>query len=618
MRGETRRQLDPLVSAAIKDRKTIAFRTPEGARFFLRNVSTDDLLKMDRSEGVYLELLFRKGVRDEFRREALAGRAKAGQQDQARVLIDAVGAHDGKAEGQDESVVFDLLRLLTSLPAVELTAARPDLEKMATGAKNPLTRELGFAALVAADGGIDRAWTLGITSVGALRDLVNAMPLIRDPAQRAALYPKVEPLLTGLPKELATPGNGRQVRGRYVRVELPGRNKTLTLAEVEVLSGGRNVARGGKASQSTTAYGGDAGKAIDGNTSGNYGDGGQTHTEEGTTNPWWQVDLGSEYPINAIVIWNRTDDGLGKRLGNFTLKVLDGDKRTVYQQTKQKAPDVKATYQVSGEDPERVVRRAAMTALTSVRGEEETTFKALAKFLKDDADRHAAVEAMLRIPTKYWPKDQAGPALDVLLGYVRKVPTADRTTPAVLDAMQLADSLASLLPLAEAKAVRKELGELGVRVIRLSTLTDQMLFDKERIVVKAGKPVEVFFENSDIMPHNFVVTVPVAESYAAADRNGEMILYNATIPEYLQGNRNNHEPKRPRKLLLHAKEVAKLAKGVEREGMTIVPLRIYFNDKGRAKIAIALGRGKKLHDKRESEKARDWSRDKSRLMRQRG
>src|SRR5208337_3840939 len=110
----------------------------------------------------------------------------------------------------------------------------------------------------------------------------------------------------------------------------------------------------------------------------------------------------------------------------------------------------------------------------------------------------------------------------------------------------------------------------------------------------------------------------VAESYASVDRNGEVILYNANIPEYLQANRFNHEPKRPRKLLLHAKEIARLAKGVEREGMTIVPLRIYFNAKGRAKIAIALGRGKKLHDKRETEKERDWNRDKSRLLRDRG
>ena len=110
----------------------------------------------------------------------------------------------------------------------------------------------------------------------------------------------------------------------------------------------------------------------------------------------------------------------------------------------------------------------------------------------------------------------------------------------------------------------------------------------------------------------------VAEAYAAVDRNGELMLYNANIPEYLQGNRFNHEPKRPRKLLVHAREIAKFAKGVEREGMTIVPLRIYFNAKGRAKIAIALGRGKKLHDKRDAEKARDWNRDKGRLLRERG
>jgi SsrA-binding protein len=110
----------------------------------------------------------------------------------------------------------------------------------------------------------------------------------------------------------------------------------------------------------------------------------------------------------------------------------------------------------------------------------------------------------------------------------------------------------------------------------------------------------------------------VSDAYAAVDRHGEMILYNANIPVYAQGNRFNHEPKRPRKLLLHAREIARFAKGVEREGMTIVPLRVYFNAKGRAKVAIALGRGKKLHDKRETEKARDWNRDKGRLMRERG
>jgi SsrA-binding protein len=110
----------------------------------------------------------------------------------------------------------------------------------------------------------------------------------------------------------------------------------------------------------------------------------------------------------------------------------------------------------------------------------------------------------------------------------------------------------------------------------------------------------------------------IAESYVSVDRKGEVWLVNATLPEYLQGNRFNHEPKRLRKLLLKQREIVKLAQGIEREGMTIVPLKIYFNDKGRAKIEIALARGKQLHDKRETEKQRDWNREKGRLLKDRG
>ena len=109
----------------------------------------------------------------------------------------------------------------------------------------------------------------------------------------------------------------------------------------------------------------------------------------------------------------------------------------------------------------------------------------------------------------------------------------------------------------------------------------------------------------------------IAESYADA-RGGEIWLVNANIPEYLQGGRFNHPPKRMRKLLLHRRQINKLAGAVEREGMTLVPLKLYFNDKGRAKVELALARGKKLHDKRETEKKRDWNREKGRLLRARG
>jgi SsrA-binding protein len=109
----------------------------------------------------------------------------------------------------------------------------------------------------------------------------------------------------------------------------------------------------------------------------------------------------------------------------------------------------------------------------------------------------------------------------------------------------------------------------------------------------------------------------IAESYADA-RGGEIWLINATIPEYLQAHRFNHAPKRPRKLLLHKSQINKLAGAVEREGMTIVPLKLYFNERGRAKVEIALARGKKLHDKRETLKKRSWERERGRLMRAKG
>ena len=109
----------------------------------------------------------------------------------------------------------------------------------------------------------------------------------------------------------------------------------------------------------------------------------------------------------------------------------------------------------------------------------------------------------------------------------------------------------------------------------------------------------------------------IGESYAEI-RDGEAWLVNANIPEFSHGNRNNHEPKRPRKLLLHQREIGKLLGAVERKGMTLVPLSIYFNSRGKAKVELALAKGRQARDKREYLKDRDWQRDKARIMRDRG
>src|SRR5215210_342390 len=109
----------------------------------------------------------------------------------------------------------------------------------------------------------------------------------------------------------------------------------------------------------------------------------------------------------------------------------------------------------------------------------------------------------------------------------------------------------------------------------------------------------------------------IGEAYAGPS-GAEIFLFNAYIPEYLQANRFNHETRRPRRLLLHKRQINKLIGATQREGFSVIPLKIYFNERGRAKVELGLGRGKKLHDKRETEKQRSWNRERARLMREKG
>ncbi|MFZ4122321.1 MAG: SsrA-binding protein SmpB [Caulobacterales bacterium] len=109
----------------------------------------------------------------------------------------------------------------------------------------------------------------------------------------------------------------------------------------------------------------------------------------------------------------------------------------------------------------------------------------------------------------------------------------------------------------------------------------------------------------------------ISESYASPEK-GELYLINAYIPEYNPASQFNHEPRRPRKLLVHKRQLNKLFGAVEREGRTLVPLKLYFNDRGRAKLEIALAKGKKIHDKRAASKDRDWKKEQGRLMRDKG
>jgi SsrA-binding protein len=155
-----------------------------------------------------------------------------------------------------------------------------------------------------------------------------------------------------------------------------------------------------------------------------------------------------------------------------------------------------------------------------------------------------------------------------------------------------------------------------------------LTFDKQKIVAENRRArfdyaIEQTFEAGIALTGTEVKSLrsgegSIAESYAEVLADGGVWLVNSNIPEFSHGNRFNHEPKRPRKLLLNAREINKLHGAVARDGMTLVPLTVYFNARGRAKVELALAKGRKAHDKREHIKEREWKRDAGRIMRDHG
>ncbi len=156
------------------------------------------------------------------------------------------------------------------------------------------------------------------------------------------------------------------------------------------------------------------------------------------------------------------------------------------------------------------VRRAAITAIAAVPGHDAETFNTLAALVKSGTERDAAVASLQRIPRKSWPAEQAVPLIESLIVYLQSVPVDKRTEPEVINAIQFATDLATLLPPDQARAIGKTLRAIGVSVFVVRTIPEQMLYDKTLIVVEAGKPVAIMLINDDAMPHNLVVVAPGA------------------------------------------------------------------------------------------------------------
>ena len=506
------RALEPYWKPAIATGLPFSKDNPAGAKYILNNLGSGDLVVMARSKPVYEELLSRHGIAWQFREESLKGLAVLNKTDvmtELMVLINRLDNSNGMHAGH---VLADLAVIFTSQPSQQVAAFRNQIEKLTRSARLPLTRQLAYVALISADQSAETVWKQAVRSVNTMRDFVEAVPLIPDVNLRASLYGQIEPLLHRLPSPLAEQAAKLKGQaGRYVRIELPGRRRILTLAEVEVISDGRNIARQGQAKQKSTASGGTADRAIDGNTSGRYQDGSQTHTKDNSPDPWWEVDLLSEQPIDLITIWNRSENKgrYASRLNEFTLTVLDRNRKTVFTRKGIPTPKESVTLKLKG-DPVGTIRRAAINAITSIPGHESETFRTLAGFVKQNKSRATAVSALGRIPKSRLPKNTVRPLIDSLIVYVESVPARERTRSDVIEAIQLGKNLSLVLPKQQGRELLTRLRELGVDIFFIRPIPHKMLFDRTNLFVESGKPFEIVFENTDIMPHNPVVTTPGA------------------------------------------------------------------------------------------------------------
>lgn len=500
---ETMRQLEQWWKPAIAEGKAIAQGNPAGIEYILEKISTQDLVKLPKSAVVYTVLLTRKDVPEANRLAALKSLSAESKTTPIQIILETLNSPT-----VTEKAANELCHILLTQPVSDLKNELPAITRLASNNKLATgTRASATAAMLVAKGSITEALA-SAKSAQEISNMLMAIPLVPDQKLRATTSAPVMAMVKKLPAELVAQAEKSDLNARYIRISLPGK-ATLALAEVEVISGGKNIARSGKATQSSTGNGADASRAIDGNTSGDFNDGGQTHTQEGQENTWWELDLGSAQPIDSIRIWNRSENNgqFAKRLDHFTLTLLDSEHKEVTSVKDQPAPEVNVEIAIKG-DALGDIRRAGIAALPSTGANPEDIFNVLTGLIASGAEVPAATFAIGKLPRTSWKPGAAAPALKAILVWAGGIPVADRTGPSFTETTKLATELAGVLPADQADAFRKNIIALSVPVHVINTVREQMRYDTAKIVVTAGKPFQIVFENKDMMPHNILFVKP--------------------------------------------------------------------------------------------------------------
>ena len=451
-------ELSPHWTRALQQGWAYAEANPGAIDDLLVSVSTDALVRMQPLPAVHRAVLRRADAPLERRRVALDAVAQETGTGVAASWMLELERDDARTGGPSSEPG----RLLAAMEATDLEPVGDRIDPARGSARLEPTREALLAARMLVDGDATAVLS-GDLDEQQVHRWLRAVRLLPDGAVRDAANERVAELLID-PGSWRPDGSSRDtsVAGRYVRIDLPG-IEPLTLAEIEIESAGRNIALGGTATQSSEAWGGVPGRAIDGDASPSYGSGSQSHTIEGRRDPWWEVDLGRAHPIDSIRIHNRQDEPYWKRIDGYTITILDDDRGTMWQRTEQPASRAMVEHRLN-DDPTHRIRHASLLTL---------------------ADGGA-------VP---WSE----PLGEVVHGMVEPIPVEAQDDPVLVAAMTVGDReprLASMLT------------GLRVPTIELSAAPYRMDYDRKEFTVEAGQPVRLVLLNPDDKPHNLVIGTP--------------------------------------------------------------------------------------------------------------
>lgn len=499
--------------------------------YMLRSSSAEQLMKVKPTETVYLAILSRSSANTEQLKYAISGLAALKKMDELKLIIELIVEQDAK---EATGALAGAGELLLSQKGEALRGVKAKLQEFTQG-ESDLTRRIGYAAWILADGDGEEAFAAASSKAESLKDVLEAVAMVKDEAVRKKLYAQVRPLLFELPEAAGSVSSGEIFGQPGLKFDyyLPSVGN-VALETLEKLTP--------KASGIAPTVTFDLPEITERDAFAMRFTGTVSITEPGRYTFYLNSDDGSRLYLDGKELIN--NDGLhGPVEKSESVELSSGGHQIVVtyfdngggdalslawrgpgNRRKQAIPTER--FSTAGE---KSLYDVAVAAAAAIPGHEEEKFQDLAAMVRAGRARASAIALLRTIDKPHWDKKQIRPLVDSLVAYLSATPAKSRTSAQAVDAMALTKSLASALPTDLANAVEARLGNLDVRVIAVTTVPERMIYDKERIIVEAGRQVELRFSNADKMPHNLVLVQP-----GALEEVGLLAEATAQTPDVMQ------------------------------------------------------------------------------------